>query len=228
MLCFGEGAMDQRKRKQAFIKKQMDFRAPGKTAGKILVAARKVFAENGYNGTHVDEIAAQAGVNKATLYYQIGDKDTLYANVIHQVLGNVAQDIADSVAKADHPEDKLKIYVNCIASAVDENPELPPIMMREMASGGAHLPRVVAEDMASVVTILLGIMEDGTRKGIFAETAPFLIHMMIMGTILFYKKGAPIKEKQRWLSAALKSRDKKLKGSLGDEVGRLVLKAIKK
>ena len=90
----------------------MDFREPGKTAGKILVAARKVFAENGYNGTHVDEIAAQAGVNKATLYYQIGDKDTLYANVIHQVLGNVAQDIADSVAKADHPEDKLKIYVS--------------------------------------------------------------------------------------------------------------------
>ncbi len=228
MLCFGERAMDQRKRKPSFIKKQMDFREPGKTAGKILVAARKVFAENGYNGTHVDEIAAQAGVNKATLYYQIGDKDTLYANVIHQVLGNVAQDIADSVAKADHPEDKLKIYVNCIASAVDENPELPPIMMREMASGGAHLPRVVAEDMASVVTILLGIMEDGIRRGIFVETPPFLIHMMIMGTILFYKKGAPIKEKQLWLPAALKSRDKKLKGDLGDEVGQLVLKAIKK
>ncbi|MDD4357451.1 MAG: TetR/AcrR family transcriptional regulator [Smithellaceae bacterium] len=220
--------MDQRKQKRSFIKKQKEFREPGKTAGKILAAARKVFAENGYNGTHVDEIAMRAGVNKATLYYQIGDKDTLYANVIHQVLGNVAEDIAESVAQADHPEDKLQIYINCIASAVNKNPEIPPIMMREMASGGAHLPRVVAEDMASVVTILLDILEDGTRKGIFVETAPFLIHMMIMGTILFYKKGAPIKEKQLWLPARLKSRDKKLKGSLGDEVGRLVLKAIKK
>jgi len=33
---------------------------------------------------HVDEIAERAGVNKATLYYQIGDKDTLFANVIHR------------------------------------------------------------------------------------------------------------------------------------------------
>ena len=53
----------------------------------------------------------RAGVNKATLYYQIGDKDTLYANVIHQVIGNTAQGIAEAVAKADHPEEKLKAYI---------------------------------------------------------------------------------------------------------------------
>ena len=44
-----------------------------KTAEKILSAARAVFAEKGYNGTHMDEIAERASVNKATLYYQIGD-----------------------------------------------------------------------------------------------------------------------------------------------------------
>ena len=82
-----------------------------KTAEKILAAARKTFAEYGYSGTHVDEIAQRAGVNKASLYYQIGDKDTLYANVIHQVLGNIAQGIAQAVAKADSPEKKLKAYI---------------------------------------------------------------------------------------------------------------------
>jgi hypothetical protein len=51
---------------------------------------------------------------------------------------------------------------------------------------------------------------------------------MIMGTILFYKKSAPIKEQQTWLPEALKARDHKPKGSLGNEVGKLVLKAIKK
>lgn len=213
--------------KSIVIKKEMDRERPGKTAEKILNAARVAFAENGYNGTHVDDIAARAGVNKATLYYQIGDKDTLYANVIHQVLGNIAQGIADAVDKADNPEDKLKVYVNCIAAAVDKNPELPPIMMREMASNGAHLPRVVVEDIASVLTILLGILDEGRKKGIFVEVVPFLIHMMIMGTILFYKKSAPIKDRQSWLPDKLKARDRKLKGRLGDEVGNLVLKAIK-
>jgi TetR/AcrR family transcriptional regulator len=199
-----------------------------KTAEKILIAARAVFAEKGYSGTHVDEIAERAGVNKASLYYQIGDKDTLYANVIHQVLGNIAQGIAQAVAGADSTEEKLQAYISFIADAVDKNPEIPPIMMREMAADGAHLPRVVIEDIISVLKILVGILDEGKSKGIFVETVPFLIHMMIMGTILFYKKGSPIKDKQMWLPADVKARDTKLEGSLGDEVTKLVLKAIKK
>jgi TetR/AcrR family transcriptional regulator len=210
------------------IKKIIDVEKPGKTAEKILTAARAVFAENGYNGAHVDEIAERAGVNKATLYYQIGDKDTLFANVIHQVIGNAAQGIAHAVAKVDHPEEKLKVYINCIAANVDKNPELPSIMMREVAADGAHLPRVVVEDIVAVLTILVGILDEGRKKGIFVEVVPFLIHMMIVGTILFYKKAMPIKDRQSWLPAEIKARDKKLKGSLGDEVAKLVLKAIKR
>jgi AcrR family transcriptional regulator len=210
------------------IKKVIDIEKPGKTAEKILTAARAVFAENGYNGAHVDEIAERAGVNKATLYYQIGDKDTLFANVVHQVLGNTAQNIAGAVAKVDHPEEKLKVYINCIAANVDKNPELPSIMMREVAADGAHLPRVVVEDIVSVLTILVGILDEGRKKGIFVEVVPFLIHMMIVGTILFYKKAIPIKDRQLWLPAEIKARDKKLKGSLGEEVAKLVLKAIKR
>jgi AcrR family transcriptional regulator len=213
---------------KSLIKKVIDIEKPGKTAEKILKAARKVFAEKGYSGAHVDEIAECAGVNKATLYYQIGDKDTLYANVIHQVIGNAAQGIAHAVAKVDHPEEKLKVYINCIAANVDKNPELPSIMMQEIAADGAHLPRVVVEDIVAVLTILFGILDEGRKKRIFVEVVPFLIHMMIVGTILFYKKALPIKDKQSWLPAAIKARDKKLKGSLGEEVAKLVLKAIKR
>jgi AcrR family transcriptional regulator len=199
-----------------------------KTTERILVAARTVFAEKGYNGAHVDEIAVRAGVNKATIYYQIGDKDTLYANVIHQIIGNTAQGIANAVAKADKPEEKIRAYITFIAGAVDKNPELPPIMMREIASGGATMPKLVMEDIASVLTILAGILDEGRKKGIFIETVPFLIHMMVMGTILFYKKASPIKDKQSWIPADLRVHDKKLKSSLGEEVANLVLKAIKR
>lgn len=199
-----------------------------KTAECILTAARKVFARKGYSGAHVDEIAELAGVNKATIYYQIGDKDTLYANVIHQVLGNTAQNIAEAVAKVGSPEEKLNAYINCIAAIMDKNPDFPPIMMREVASGGQTLPKLVVEDIASVLTVLVGILEEGRKKGVFIETVPFLIHMMIVGTIIFYKNAQPIKEKQVWLPDRIKAYDKKLKASLGEEVASLVLRAIKK
>lgn len=177
-----------------------------KTAERILAAARTVFAQKGYNGAHVDEIAARAGVNKATIYYQIGNKHSLYADVIHRVIAHVARGIA---------------------AAVETNPDLPPIMMREVASGGANLPRVVIEDIASILGILFGILEAGKKQRIFIETSPFLIHMMIMGTILFFKKGSPIKDKQSWLPEALLAYDQKISANLGEEVASLVLKAIK-
>lgn len=198
-----------------------------KTTNRILVAARKVFAEKGYSGAHVDEIAEQAGVNKATLYYQIGDKDTLYAGVIHQVIGNVAEGLTRAVGKADNPEDQLTAFINFIADSVDKNPELPSIMMREVASGGVTLPKLVMKDIASVLMILAGILEKGKKKKVFIETVPFLIHMMIMGTILFYTKASPIKDKQTWIPSAFKVHDKKLKKNLGDEVAFLILKAIR-
>lgn len=223
----GDLNRDQSFMVRQLIKSDTNIEKPGKTAQKILIAARAVFAENGYSGTHVDEIARRAGVNKATLYYQIGDKDTLYANVIHQVIGNIAQKIAGAVANAGSPEEKLAAYINNIADAVDRNPEIPPIMMREIASGGAHLPRVVVEDIASILTILIGILEEGRKKGIFAETVPFLIHMMILGTILSYKGAVGVKDRQVWIPADLKARDKKPQDGLGKEVAKLVLKAIK-
>jgi len=210
------------------MNREVNIENLSKTADKILVAARAVFAEKGYSGTHVDEIANRAGVNKATLYYQIGDKDTLYANVIHYVLGNIAQDIAEAVANVYTPEDKLKAYIQSIASAVDKNPELPPIMMREIAAGGATMPRVVVEDIASVVTILIGILDQGKKTDVFTETIPFLVHTMIMGTILFYKGSVQIKDRQTWLPAEVSAHDRKFKGNINDEVSRLVLRAVKK
>ncbi len=209
------------------IKKETAREKPGETSRKILIAARAMFAENGYSGTHVNEIARRAGVNKATIYYQIGDKDTLYANVIHQVVGNIAQHLARAVANESGPEKKLVAYINNMADAVEKNPEIPPIMMREIASGGMHLPRVVVEDMSSILTILIGILDEGKKKGVFTETVPFLIHTMIMGTILFYKGALPFKDRQLLLPAEVKARDKTLKGTVGEEVSKLVLKAIK-
>ena len=199
-----------------------------KTVERILISARNIFAAKGYNGAHIDEIAEHAGINKATIYYQIGDKDTLYTTVIHQAIGNVAQGIAHAVSLAETPEEKIKAYITFIANAVDKNPDLPSIMLREVASGGATLPRLVVEDIATVLAILAGVLEEGKEKKLFMKNSPFLIHMMIMGTILLYKKGTPIKDQQSWLPETFQSYDRKLSANLGEEVASLVLKAIKR
>jgi len=81
-----------------------------KTSERIMAAARTVFAQKGYNGARIDEIAARANVNKATIYYQIGDKDTLYTGALHQVIGHVARDIADAVSRSSSGRKNEGLY----------------------------------------------------------------------------------------------------------------------
>lgn len=51
----------------------------------ILKAARKVFAEKGYDSTRVDEISREARINKAMLYYYFNSKE----NILREVIMNI-------------------------------------------------------------------------------------------------------------------------------------------
>jgi len=78
------------------------------TTARILDAATDIFAEAGFNGALMDEIARRAGVNKAMIYYHIGAKEALYAEVLHGVIGHVADSIS---ARASKPA--LLLKQNC-------------------------------------------------------------------------------------------------------------------
>src|SRR5215475_14517258 len=65
--------------------KKPQRRNPEATRQKLLVAARREFADGGLAGARVDEIAARAGVNKQLVYHYFGDKDALYLAVLEWV-----------------------------------------------------------------------------------------------------------------------------------------------
>lgn len=195
---------------------------------RILEAAASVFSEVGFAGARVDEIADRAGVNKAMIYYHIGDKETLYAEVIHNIIGNTAETISREIKDVQNPEEKLRIYIRTFARNVDNNPQVAPVMMREVASGGKHLPEVVARDIFRIVNMLREILKEGAEKGIFVETIPFLIHIMVVGAMITYKTSAPIRARYDWLPEAIRNLDDKISDNIAGEIEKLILKAVKK
>ena len=56
---------------------------PGKRAA-ILDAAKRMFVSHGFERVSMDQIAAEAGVSKLTVYSHFGDKDRLFARVSYQ------------------------------------------------------------------------------------------------------------------------------------------------
>jgi AcrR family transcriptional regulator len=198
------------------------------TVARILEAAADVFSEVGFSGARVDEIAERAGVNKAMIYYHIGNKDVLYAEVIQNVIGNTAETIARRIKDIQDPEEKLRIYIRAFARNLDENPQVAPIMMLEVASGGRHLPEVVARDIFRIVNMLREILREGVEKGIFVETIPFLIHIMVIGAMITFKTSAPIRARYDWIPKTIRSMHDKISGNILGEIEKLILKAVKK
>ena len=198
------------------------------TSKKILEAATRVFSEVGFAGARIDEIAKRAGVNKATIYYNTGDKKTLYSQVVRKISGEMYAHLSENVEKALKPEDKLKIYVRNIARVIDRNPSLPNIIMWEHAGGGKNFPEEASIDIARMIEMLISILNEGEEKGLFIKTSPILIQFMIMGSFMFYKTSTPIRKSLPAFPMEVKNTEENLSGKIADEIENYILKAVKK
>jgi len=152
----------------------------------ILKTAAGVFSEKGFVGARMDAITKTANVNKASIYYHIGNKRTLYGEVFREIITSAAQRISKNIHKSDPPEKKLHTYYYTLGSTVRETPYMASIVMHELASGGKNLPETFIHDIFTLLEILTGIFKEGVQKQTFHDTAPFLVHLIFMGSFSFF------------------------------------------
>lgn len=153
----------------------------------VFRAAAAEFSERGYEGAGVDRIAARARVNKAMIYYHFGSKRGVYLAILRDMfleVGARARGIADADATA--PE-KLDRWILAIIEEATARPWFPPIMLREVASGGPHLDPETLGMMNAVFDTIRDVVAQGQREGVFrADADPVLTHLTILPSILIF------------------------------------------
>ena len=158
------------------------------TVERILAAACEVFAEEGFDGARVDEIARRADVNKAMLYYHVGDKAALYGAVIDQILARAHHDVTAAVANAARPADKIRAIQRAFLATFERAPEYPALILREVASGGAHIPESALRRMASLIAVTGDVVRQGQESGALREVHPLLVHLALIATAMFLSR----------------------------------------
>jgi len=162
---------------------------------RILAAAAAIFASIGYDGARVDEIAERAGVNKAMLYYHVGDKQQLYTIVLTSAIERALAALQAANEPVESPSEKLQAVLRTFVRFGSENPVFIPLIMREIASGGAHLADEMILRMAGVFRFVASLLKQGVDAGAFRRTDPLLTHVSIIGATFFLVASTPVRQR---------------------------------
>jgi TetR/AcrR family transcriptional regulator len=146
--------------------------APVTSRDAILDAALRCFAAKGFAATTIKDLASEADVNSALLYYYFTDKQTLY----RETLRHVAQRLSDSAGRRldeDLPPDEVvRRFVQQQAEFLIANPHVPRLLLREMLEHtGRHAEQAIVSLIGGVFTTLCDVIRRGQEQGIFRPDA---------------------------------------------------------
>lgn len=134
---------------------------------RILDAAVRVFARDGYHTSRVGDIAEEAGVAHGLLYHYFSSKDEVLATVFRENWSELLERFR-AVEDADEPADeKLVAMVKMLLRTWRNDPALVTVMVREVVRSG-HLQEQV-EEVRQGFLALERVIAAGQREGVFRD-----------------------------------------------------------
>src|SRR5215218_8914762 len=130
---------------------------------RVFAAAAAEFAAKGYAGANVDRIARAARLNKAMIYYHFKSKAALYREILRDMFGAVGAAVAEVEASSATPQEKIRRFIEAIATAAEARPHFPPIWLREIAEGGEHVDAATLGYVRDVLAALGRMIDEGRR-----------------------------------------------------------------
>ena len=163
------------------------------TREKLLEAATQVFAQAGFAGARVDEIARRARANKAMIYYHFGTKRDLYQTVLTRLFAGLHPEMEVARAEVD-PLHRLISFYARLAAGFQAQPALPHIVLRELLSGGRHMhPETARMLFGGLLDFIRQAVDAGVRAGRMRPADPLLVHLGMIGPIALYFVSEPFR-----------------------------------
>jgi AcrR family transcriptional regulator len=149
----------------------------------LIEVSRRLFAEKGFEGTSVEEIAARAEVSKPVVYEHFGGKEGLYAVVVDREVGYLLATIEAALADASRARELVEQAALALLDYVESHTDGFRILVRDssVASSSGSFASLL-NDVASQVEGLL--VTEFKRHGLEAKTAPMYAQMLVGMTAL--------------------------------------------
>jgi AcrR family transcriptional regulator len=130
----------------------------------MLKVAYRAFAEQGYGGVSMNELAQRAGVTKPMLYAYFGSKDGLYAACVRAMVKPNLNALSEAVRPGLAPDRQLWAGILAQLTLIEENREEWRVFVREALARGGAPAAAVAEGRRKIVALLTEMLERSLRE----------------------------------------------------------------
>lgn len=151
------------------------------TEEKIVQAAEKVFIEKGLAGARMQEIADEAGINKALLHYYYRSKEKLFGMVFQLAFKTFAPNLLTAFEGSDDFFAKIERFVYTYLTIIEKNPHIPGFVISELSNNPQRLVDTIGYlklDIKPVIEAIEVEIEKKTIKPI--EPTDLIINVLAL------------------------------------------------
>jgi AcrR family transcriptional regulator len=150
----------------------------------LLGIACRLFSERGFNGTSLRDIAEEAKVTKAALYYHFPNKESLFAKIVLESLEALVNQVKDACAGVDTPEAKVKAFMVTTAENYQHNREAWIASSNAFRTHGDSPSKSKAVALRDEYEKLLrGFIREGIDSGHFRDVDPAMAGRVLLAAV---------------------------------------------
>jgi TetR/AcrR family transcriptional regulator len=146
--------------------------------GEILVEATRLFAERGYEGASMGDLAERVGLRKASLFHHFPSKDVLYATVLTELMDNVRAALLTAAAAEGSYAERLDAMTDAVTTTLGAQPHAARLLVREALDWGPVMRDNLGETINGVLGAALDFAKAGQKEGVFNPDAD-LTHVVV-------------------------------------------------
>lgn len=162
------------------------------TKDKILAAANRIFTKKGMAGARMQDIADEAGINKALLHYYFSNKQKLFEVVFEEAAEKLFSRISTVIESDQTLFDTIRNFTNEYISFITENPFLPQFVLSEMHQQQHKFIRHKFFSKKHFVSKLVNKIEAEVKKDNIKPISPVQLIMNMISMCIFPFIGKPV------------------------------------